>query len=228
MMNTPFLDNAGRSIAQTGRILVDLIPRTYDTRRMERILFPDGSEDVVVLNETVTDEQTGQTVTVHDLSQSLYLVSVDIGPSFKTRREEAAAGLERVAAAIGPEGAAVISDLMVGSLDFPGATEAAKRLRRTIPPNITAPDAEEGEPVQPDPNLVIQQQMQTRETEVEQLKYEAERTDAEARKLEAEARLRGQEDVMRKIIAEEVAAFMSAAAGTPPAPPPVEPQLPGA
>jgi hypothetical protein len=45
-----FIDNLATAIRFTGRILIDLIPRVYDTARILQILQPDGSVDRVQLD----------------------------------------------------------------------------------------------------------------------------------------------------------------------------------
>jgi hypothetical protein len=123
-----FVDNLSRALKHTGEILVDLIPRIYDTERQVRILGADGNEDFVVLNQTVVDPETGEEIIVNDLSKGRYDVSITTGPSYTTARQEAAAQLMDLLK-IDPQIANAVSDLMVKWLDMPGAQELEKRLR---------------------------------------------------------------------------------------------------
>jgi hypothetical protein len=51
-----YSDNLTRSKRHTGRIILDLIPKIYDTRRIQRIVKPDGTADLV----TITNSQAMQ------------------------------------------------------------------------------------------------------------------------------------------------------------------------
>ena len=85
-----FRDNLNASVEHTGKILVDLIPVIYDTPRMVRILGEDGEEDFAEINKPVRDEQTGEQSVENDLKVGEYGVHVRSGPSYTTRRQEAA------------------------------------------------------------------------------------------------------------------------------------------
>lgn len=151
-----FHDNQARAIRHTGRVLVDLIPHFYNTERIIRVRGEDGSERKVQINKPFPklDEQTGQPVqepqkdergnpmvgddgqplmqtvmAMHDLSLGTYDVTVSAGPSFTTRRQEAAEQMMemiRVYPAVAP----LVGDLIAKKLDWPGADEIAERLKR--------------------------------------------------------------------------------------------------
>ena len=57
------------------KILVDLIPRIYDTARIVRILGEDGSEEMVPLNQQFQDEKTGE-LKLYDVTVGKYDVEV--------------------------------------------------------------------------------------------------------------------------------------------------------
>lgn len=128
-----YVDNLARAIRQAGRILVDLIPRIYDTERTLRILGEDGTEDFAVINRVVAGPDGP--VTLNDLSAGKYDVEVATGPSFSTRRIEAAESMMAFVQAV-PQAGAVIADLIARNMDWPGAEAIAERLRRTLPPGL--------------------------------------------------------------------------------------------
>lgn len=135
-----YVDNLARAIRHAGRILVDLIPRIYDTERTLRILGEDGAESFVAINATVAGPDGP--VVLNDLSAGTYDVDVATGPSFATRRLEAAESMMAFVAAV-PQAGAVIADLIARNMDWPGADAIAERLRRLLPPGIddgAAPD----------------------------------------------------------------------------------------
>src|SRR5262249_47482034 len=126
-----YMDNLSRAVRYTGEILVDLIPKIYDTRRTIRILGEDNAEFYVTLNDEVVDQQTGRTVRVNDVTRGRYDVTVDVGPSFETARMEMADTLSQISQG-NPAVAPVLADLIVKSLDLPGSDEAVKRLRKMM------------------------------------------------------------------------------------------------
>ncbi len=135
-----WIDNLARSIQHTGRILVDIIPKYYDTQRIVRILGEDGTQEMVPIN-TVQGDQL-----INDITVGKYDVEVIVGPSYRTKRQEAAESMLAFMQAM-PNAAALAADLLARNLDWPGADEIADRLKRSLPPGI---DEEQGPP-QPDP-----------------------------------------------------------------------------
>jgi len=72
-------------------------------------------------------------IKVFDLAAGKYDVTCESGPSFTTRREEAANQMMQFVQAF-PQSAPVIGDLIAKSLDWPGSDEIAKRLQSMLPP----------------------------------------------------------------------------------------------
>ena len=152
--NFHFVDNLSKSIRHTGRILVDLIPKIYDTARAVRILGEDGTEEVVRINEIF--QHKGEQVQ-YNLGAGKYDVTVSQGPSFETKRQEAAAAMLDFFKIV-PQHAVACSDLLVKAMDFPGADDLAERLRKlngieddekakAIPPQVQAQMAQMGQMV---------------------------------------------------------------------------------
>jgi hypothetical protein len=145
-----FIDNMARAIRHTGRILIDLIPHVYDTERIVRVIGEDGKQEAKQINAPyqVQDPKTGQPVVdetgkaieaLHDLTAGKYDLTVTTGPSFTTRREEAAASMTEALRAY-PQGAPVIVPELAKNLDWPGADDIAEKLEKMnsgqIPPEI--------------------------------------------------------------------------------------------
>jgi hypothetical protein len=139
-----FLDNLQRAIRHTGRIIIDLIPHVYSKERIVRVLGEDGTPSQVPLGQPVpvTDEdgkpmmdESGQAKTrVFDLTVGKYDLTVTTGPSFTTRREEAAAQMTEMIRAF-PAAASVVGPHLAKNLDWPGADEIAKDLEKLSPVN---------------------------------------------------------------------------------------------
>lgn len=123
------LENLSMSIQYTGEILVDLMPKIYDTKRQVRIIQDDGETEMVMINEEVIDQQTGETVILNNLTQDKYDVTVDVAPSFKTQRIEAVNALTELGIN-NPQFAALSADLIAKNLQFSESEELTKRLRK--------------------------------------------------------------------------------------------------
>jgi len=144
-----FMDNLTKALEFTGEILIDMIPKVYDTERTVRILGLDGQEEFVKIN--AYDEAKSRKM---DLSAGRYNVKVTIGPAFATQKRQAVRDLIEATGLI-PVLAEVGADLIVKNLDIPDADEFEKRVRRRlIASGDVEPTQEEAEaipPQQPDP-----------------------------------------------------------------------------
>jgi hypothetical protein len=147
-----YIDNLAKAIAHCGRILVDLIPRIYDTERVTRVLGEDGASEAVRLNVETPDGRR-----LNDLSVGRYDVTVKTGPSFSTRREESAQAMLEFMR-VYPQAAPMLGDMLADAMDWPGANEIAARLRALLPPGVAekAKAEAKGEEIPPE----IMQQMQ--------------------------------------------------------------------
>lgn len=148
-----FIDNLARAIRHTGRILIDLIPTVYTGERVIRVLGPEGGDPKNVRLGKPTQTEEGMEK-VYDLSIGKYDLTVETGPSFTTRREEAAAQMTELLR-VYPAAAPVIGDLLAKNLDWPGADEIAKRLQAMLPPQVKGQDPQSAQMQQ-----VIQQLQQ--------------------------------------------------------------------
>jgi len=178
--NFHLIDNLSRSVKHTGIIVNDLIPHIYDTARIERIIGEEGNEEIVKLNQPFEDK--GETK-IYDMNIGKYDVSVETGPSFATKRQEAVASMLDLSRAA-PQIAAVAADLMVKNMDWPGASEIAERLKKTLPPGIA--DDKEQKSIPSEIQAQMQQQMQMIEQMTAQLNEQAQ--EIKTKKYEIEAK----------------------------------------
>jgi hypothetical protein len=119
------------AVCHTARIIVDAIPRVYDTERQVRILQPDGAFDMEFLNQDIIDNDTGERVTLNDMSSGKYDVTCSIGPSFASRQQESVAGIIE-AAAVNPAIMEMGSDILMKNMNFPGSDSVGSRLRMQL------------------------------------------------------------------------------------------------
>lgn len=159
-----FIDNQAIAIRFTGKILIDLIPKVYDTPRIKKILAQDGSRMNVKIDtdapqelQNITDPNkppmdNGQKVTeyVFNPQFGMYDIQADTGPSFATRRMETAAALIELAK--GDENFMKIGgDILMKNMDFAGADILALRYGNIIPPQV------KGEGLPPEVEQVMNQ-----------------------------------------------------------------------
>lgn len=152
--NFHFVDNLTRSLRHAGRIIIDLIPEVYDTARAIRTIGEDGEETVVQINQLF--QKNGEVKAYH-MGVGKYDVTVDTGPSYATKRQEALDSMLELTR-VYPQAAQVAGDLMVRNMDWPGARDIADRLKKTLPPGI-AEDPEKGQPQIPPEMQAQMQQM---------------------------------------------------------------------
>lgn len=166
-----FIDGLAKAIRYTGKQLIDLIPKIYDTPRIIRILGEDGEEDTVKSDpqaqqalQEIRDQQNKVVQRIFNPNVGTYDVVADVGPSFDTKREEAFNATKEILVG-NPQLVQVIGDLLFKSADFPMADELQERLKNWIPANIRG----EGPPPEVQQ---MQQQMQQMDQVIQQLQAE--------------------------------------------------------
>ncbi len=183
-------------ICYTGKVLIDALPRVYDSTRQIRVVGEDGTGKMVTLNESIIDEQTGEAVTINDLSQGKYDAVCNVGPAFNNQQKESAQAFLD-AAAIDPTVLQTNMDLWLRSQETPIMKDAAARARQqlfnagVIPEDQWSDEERElvaqqqaaaaQQPPAEDPNMVL--------AKAEELKGQAQVTDAQTKQLETQANM---------------------------------------
>jgi len=160
-----FSDNQSISIQHGGRILIDLIPKIYDTGRVVKILGEDGKMSSAQIDpqQPVAARKiadiTGKVKTIYNLAVGTYDVTVTVGPSFNTKRMEAAQLFTDLGnTAKDPASESLMRYLAVKNSDVPGADQAAEMLEKLLPPGLIQ---QEGQPqVDPQTQQAMQQMKQ--------------------------------------------------------------------
>ena len=127
LSNFHFYDNMTRSIRHTGKIILDLIPKIYDTQRVMRIIGSDGQPDMTTINET---NEIGEVL--NDVTVGEYDVVMDTGPGFQSRRQQAVESMMPLLTG-NAELFKIAGDLVFRNMDFPGADVIADRLAAMNP-----------------------------------------------------------------------------------------------
>lgn len=147
-----YVDNLSRSLKHAGEIVLDLIPKVIDTKRVMTILREDDTEEQVEVNPQAAKSvmetkhpDTGKVKRIFNPTVGKYGVTVTIGPSFATKRIESAESMMDFVRAL-PETGKLIADLVARNQDWPGAEQIATRIAKTLPPQLLAPDMKDVTP----------------------------------------------------------------------------------
>ena len=159
-----YIDNQAKAIRQVGRILIDLIPKIYDVRRVVMTLAEDGSEAKVVVapdapeahqnmgqgpggqpaalsngqaQQQAEDPEQPDPTVIFNPNVGTYDCESDVGPSYGTQRQEAANAFSQIMQQ-NPAAFQIVGDFWADNSDFPGADELADRLKRGLPPQYRA------------------------------------------------------------------------------------------
>ena len=201
--NSIYLNNHFRAIRYVGLQLADLMARLWTSQRQEKIIKPDGDEEFITINQTVTktnDAGEIETVIVNDLGQSSFDISLDVGPAYASQRQQGADQLTKLAAE-NPAFAQDTPDLIAKNLDIPGSKELSKRLRRRGILNGTIePTDEEREEFNLDEREQLVQELTpqireevTQEANIRLILANANQLDAQAGNFNAAIAVKGQE-----------------------------------
>jgi Phage P22-like portal protein len=194
-----YVDNQAKMIRQVGRILIDLIPKVYDTARVTKIMAEDGTEsDVHIIpnadtahqHMAMTDEgpkpispEQAKGIDEDDNDQTevklifnpnvgKYDVEADVGPQYGTLRQEAANAFSQIMAQ-NPSAFQLVGDFWAQNSDFPGADQLAARLRRGLPPQFKPgpdPQVEKVTQAAQQMHAQAQQMLQQADAEIASLK----------------------------------------------------------
>lgn len=175
-----FADNMGKAIRRTWELLIDLIPKVYDTERSVRILGIDGAEKYVKLNTMTVDPHTGEQKPVNDLTRGKYDTTVTVGPSFSTQRQEASETYMNIAQAFPPL-MQFAGDYVFKAMDLPYADQIADRLKFMLPPQIQQAE-QSGKEIPPE----VQQMMAQAQQAMDQVHQQGQMVQQAAQEAQAE------------------------------------------
>lgn len=206
--NFHFTDNLARSIEQLGRVVVDMIPRIYDTPRQARIVGDDGSQDFVQVNPSMQQpvQKQGKKVIAINPGVGSYDVRVKSGPSYTSLRQEQADQMGNLIQAK-PELMSIIGDEWIKAMDWPGADKIAQRLKAMLPPQVQQLENEEAD-IPPEAMQIIQGMQQ----QIAQLSHALENAAAAAEDKEIEKQ-KAEADMLTnayKAVTERISALSSA------------------
>lgn len=135
-----FQDNYAMALRLIGKMVLDLVPKVYDTKRLLALKAEDGEEFELELDPGARaayaeqlDEDGKVVRRVLNPMLGSYDVEADVGPAYGTRREETVQAMTLLLTQA-PQLVPIIGDLLLRAMNFREAEEAAERLKRMIPP----------------------------------------------------------------------------------------------
>lgn len=160
-----YYDNGNAAILEGGDVINQLIGQIYDGTRIIRVVGEDEAVKLMRINDPNDPNSP-------DLATGNYDVAITTGASYTTRRVEAAQAMME-AVQVFPQMMQVAGDLVAKAQDWPGASELAARLRKTVPPELLAGEKDEnGQPIQAGPDPRTQQMIQEGMAQIQQLTAE--------------------------------------------------------
>jgi hypothetical protein len=119
------------AICHTDKVLINAIPKVYDTNRQVRIIGEDGSTDMVTLHDKVFDQDQKKMVELNDVSQGQYDVVCEMGAAFQNKQAETVAAFNEIAT-IDPSIIQQGKDVWFRNMTAPGMDVMADRARRQL------------------------------------------------------------------------------------------------
>lgn len=179
--NINYLDNLGRALVYCGKQLVQYVPMVYsEPGRVVQILGMDDDPELIMLNQPYRPTPDGPQALgpgeafqpgqheQHDFRGGKWSVTVSVGASYQTRRQDAAASMLELFKTFPPL-AQIGSDVFLDNSDFPGAAVLAERAKKMLPPQVQ--DTPPGQ-MQIPPQ--VQQQLQQASQQIQMLAQELE------------------------------------------------------
>ena len=175
-----------------GKIIVGALPNTYDGTRTQRILNEDGTSESVSLNTVEYDNETGENITINDLSIGEYDVTIQVGAAYASKQEQTVEALLKLLA-IDPMSVDLSRDIMYRNMNQPGMDDVADRARAVAIRNGIIPQ----EQLTDEEAAAIQQQQQNQQQQPDPMMVAAEAEMQKAQADMATAQNKSQEMQMR-------------------------------
>lgn len=135
-----FANNYADALRYIGKQYLDIVPKIHDKARLLKLQSEDGEDfdlqlDPAAQQELQVKRDQDQNIVGRILNPMIgeYDVKADVGPDYGTRREESVKAMTLIMTQA-PDIAPIIADLLLSAMDFKESNEAARRLKRMVPP----------------------------------------------------------------------------------------------
>jgi len=132
-----FRENRNFAIAETGRLILNAIPRVYDDTRNITITSDDEDEKDVPINQSKFDAMQMSHTHNQTFADNSYSIEVSVGNSFPMQKSEnAKLAMELIRIDTTGHAYPLLAEFIAENLDTSKASKMADRLRSLVPPNI--------------------------------------------------------------------------------------------
>lgn len=167
-----YTDNNARGIKSINRILIDMIPHTYNTEREVMIMSKDGKSKPTLINKNAgfsLDEDGDINDKIeNDMKTGAFSIEIRVDGSYD-EQQIAAMNCFIQLANTEPRIASLIPDLMAEVSGLENTAKLVERMKTLLPPDILA--KESGQPLPP-PTQNPQQEMQKMAMQIQQSKMQ--------------------------------------------------------
>jgi hypothetical protein len=201
MQASDYMDNLGRGIRLTAKILYYMVRELYDTPRLLRIKGADDKERDIITHLGPEQQQQAMAMRtqavqhVFDLQAGDYDFAFTAGKSYQSQQQEATDAMGQLFTAA-PELAKVGADIWVRNMTWPGSYELAERLKKANP--LAQDDKEQNIPPQVQQRLqALDQYAQMAHEQIQQLNQMISEKQAEldTKKLIAAAEIEAKKEI---------------------------------
>ena len=142
-----FADNHGKSIAQLGRVIVDMYPRLKTERTAQNTVSVEGKRSFITVDpkmrRPVRLDRNGKVAAINPRIGT-YDVCIKSGPSYTTMREETVQQIADMIQAQ-PNLAPILGPMWARMKDMPNSDKIAKLLLAMAPPQVQQLESDEDE-----------------------------------------------------------------------------------
>jgi hypothetical protein len=135
-----YQDNYEEMLQAIGRAVIDIVPKVYREKQVMSVLGDDGVDYELEIDPTARQayfaERRHDNEVVKRIFNPLigrYDVAAKVGPEYGTKREETVEALTLILTQ-NPGLTGIVGDILLKAMDFDEAQEAARRLKRMVPP----------------------------------------------------------------------------------------------
>lgn len=187
-----YMDNMAKSMRRGGEIWLSMRRAIESERRKVRTVGVDGTMGYKEIMVPAIDPETGKVMLKNDITSGKYDVTVDVGPSFTTKRDAVIRGLTSIMQYVeDPNERALLSGMAIMQMDGPGLSDLrAYKRKQLVAQGVIEPNEQEKEEMaaaqanqQPDANTVYLQSAAQKELAL------AQKAEADTLKSVAEAEL---------------------------------------
>lgn len=150
-------DSVNEMITQVGRVILDLIPKLYDSTRSIAVSNNEGEARVLTINQPNPLEPDNP---INSTQYDNYHIRIDPGSSSEYQKQEALEALRELFTVL-PQAAPMVADLYAKNLPLPNTLQIVRRLATIVPPEVAAAGEGKQLPPQqpPQPNPIEQLKM---------------------------------------------------------------------